>query len=1647
MTVQRVLQDESNNGEDLEKKVDDSGEELATSTGSDDSKTPMHLRSNTTTLRKVLKYTFATCAILAIWVGVLVRDLKQTQKTTVELPVIEQVTVDVREAQPLVTARMQLHVPQAKWSSLYLQGATCTLPSGRVDVQATPALPLQQDGDRADNANYVLEATCPVEDTSSHADYIWDWWKAMTTHTTIEQPFEVSCQVYVRVHFGNIVPFTHTHEISLKQQDDNDVENSNQVVDDSNTNARHKEAIDASSNIDESKDSTDPSWSKTVDSTTKTPFTHAHENSWKQQDDNEVENSNQVEDDSNTNAGDKEATDARSNTDLSKDSTDPSLSNTVDSTTKTSTKNQSKKKDQQWPSIVVDSWGPKVLQVHVPLEWQMPDALPLVNINVPAMTVEVHAKDVMTEKMRLALEETNVTLVSTPSTTTALGEDQNAFVMTVSCEKEEEQESTCPWYRPLAGTLFNREMSGAVDSSDSTTKVDITIDAQDSFLEAVLGDQHVWVIENYARSDLPPLPFGWQSDLIGAAQTTGRNRELVHDGDLPSISETKANCLKINEQDAQSLDVSMCLLLDASSSDEGEVITVANMTFYDSPMAGLGVFHWTQGGKIVEIDSRVIMDETSLGSGDNPRINATGDFRIQYLSKDTEIDWSFTNEGSWWPFKSVLSLKGAAEDSVLGLNLLDATLTADGEDYMKGGKGEVYLDFDSLIWRASVSDPKWTMEAVAEFVEDEIMPTRVDPYARPTPAPSPYPTTSPTTAWPTAQPTVEVTLPANSYAYFNGYGRMTLVGATFDTFDFEQPDAFQNTTMDFYRSIYSPSLVTDAGIIITEFDASVYYSFSDSDANGVIISFSFFVSFQSTGPSGKMFAERLLAAPFEDDALTSRYISKLKEAHSGFAFVTAASLEIVDDIYSDSNDDDWFGWGDSGQPVNGTKVSSFRGNSTGRKNGDNVWDASWLGEFWSFDYESSDSGVDFSTWREASNTFLELAFFEVVEGSELTVQFESISEYEYFYNFTDGTDLLRELDRFNLKDVVWRWASKHLLDMNFGMLIDYEAKNLVVHAQDNAKLDFVTDLGLSWYSESNGADVLESDSEDDVLYLEVLNMTSFGGDKLYADFKPSELGTVSDSGNRGSLTLLSKPGAYLELMTDFEYEWDDATEVFSLKLDEISVGWKGDSLTSASGVFSIDIDSETIGLELRDTSVKVFDADFLVSWYSESDDDWGLILNKAVLERGSDLDVNSTGAFRFRRLETNANIFDDIVGDPFGELEMKSTSLANMQMEMGLNFTWSEAEEYLQVVMDHCRMAYRDTVYIDQGIAAVASSDERPTPSSTDKPTLAPTQAPQVLTTSEPTPAPGVDSAESFEFKGITMRLTGVGQLSEESLSAFEDSTEDFYRAKYQSISTPSRRWLQATAGVTNFETTVTVQGQSPSNGGNTITYDQTISFVPVSGESVSTSDAQNMLATPLKDEQGRQDYVNKLKEKDPVFEAVTADEPTVPLPEKTSGNDDKDKDVPLDATSDDDGGFPVLIVVIIAVGVCCCGGAAAAGFYLTKRRGNPYVNDEEKGMPDEGNNFMFGGIGQCASDHFVDDAGPQETMPAGIFGHEQTHVLDAENPNNAFNTRSSGSDDDDDDDDEGSSSGDDDESSDGEDDESSSGDDSGDGKKDDSWF
>lgn len=213
-----------------------------------------------------------------------------------------------------------------------------------------------------------------------------------------------------------------------------------------------------------------------------------------------------------------------------------------------------------------------------------------------------------------------------------------------------------------------------------------------------------------------------------------------------------------------------------------------------------------------------------------------------------------------------------------------------------------------------------------------------------------------------------------------------------------------------------------------------------------------------------------------------------------------------------------------------------------------------------------------------------------------------------------------------------------------------------------------------------------------------------------------------------------------------------------------------------------------------------------------------------------------------------------------------------------------------------------------------------------------------------PTLTPANDSNETIDaktptqshsFEGLVIRLAGAKRLTAKSRAAFELAAKEFYLLIF--AIDKDRRRLQDFS-LADFDTVVTVAGEEPDSTGNTITYNQTVTFVS-SGGYIDESTALLLLQAPLSEEESKQELVTLLKEKDEVFKSVTKVESQQDLASQRDNDAPTESPVQNEDSSESGRGNSVLIGCIVGVlCLCFCGGAFV---YVRRLKTNP---EEDEG-------------------------------------------------------------------------------------------------------
>jgi hypothetical protein len=151
-------------------------------------------------------------------------------------------------------------------------------------------------------------------------------------------------------------------------------------------------------------------------------------------------------------------------------------------------------------------------------------------------------------------------------------------------------------------------------------------------------------------------------------------------------------------------------------------------------------------------------------------------------------------------------------------------------------------------------------------------------------------------------------------------------------------------------------------------------------------------------------------------------------------------------------------------------------------------------------------------------------------------------------------------------------------------------------------------------------------------------------------------------------------------------------------------------------------------------------------------------------------------------------------------------------------------------------------------------------------------------------------SPVNFTAQNVRVIYEGVGELSNDDLRGVEIVTSSWYTEFFaERESARRRRNLQTTVAVKDMETTIEVTGQDASNGANTVTYTQKISYIALDG----ALPPIQYITLPFRNDMANVDYGTSLRLNMTAFERILLpiEEPTVgkapPENEDNDGGDD----------------------------------------------------------------------------------------------------------------------------------------------------------------
>ena len=211
--------------------------------------------------------------------------------------------------------------------------------------------------------------------------------------------------------------------------------------------------------------------------------------------------------------------------------------------------------------------------------------------------------------------------------------------------------------------------------------------------------------------------------------------------------------------------------------------------------------------------------------------------------------------------------------------------------------------------------------------------------------------------------------------------------------------------------------------------------------------------------------------------------------------------------------------------------------------------------------------------------------------------------------------------------------------------------------------------------------------------------------------------------------------------------------------------------------------------------------------------------------------------------------------------------------------------------------------------------------------TTAPTSAPVVKV--DPTMAPS-EPRQSFDFQGMTIRLTGAPELKDLGKQVFEETMREFY----EEMIYKDRRQRRRLQEVSDFKTTVKFHDQEVDDTGNTVTYHQRIHFIS-NADTVTEEQAQNIIVKPFTDGEQLQSFVTLLGQNNDDFKSVTA------VGDPQFAGDSQNTEGPKKSSSDDDGGLDMMLFIYIGAGIFMC--CVCAGWYAMRRKKTPLLGDTDE--------------------------------------------------------------------------------------------------------
>ena len=324
---------------------------------------------------------------------------------------------------------------------------------------------------------------------------------------------------------------------------------------------------------------------------------------------------------------------------------------------------------------------------------------------------------------------------------TSEDEDTMAVVRVTS----DSASSAKTWFGPAVDVYFG--------TTDQTT-IYLTIDAKDSFVEAVVGRNHDFTLqfEQHKLDDddilhsssssshgqrLLTIASSSDTDTAAATKmmmeeeessalsTTTTMTDLVvpHEhrrraqGATTPINkeESKANCMRMftagDGAATADFDVGMCWLLKVY---EGFTF-VGDMSLYDTGMSSVveTVWSWNDVSATINTDAVVEMVDDS-----NDVMNVAGSAFVDWDA--LQLDSNLVNDGTFMPFDGIMKGSGAVTDDAITFTMDDLSLKIEADQIMDVvGKFEIDITAQSI--ELSFSDPNMEFNVTGVLLEDAVM--------------------------------------------------------------------------------------------------------------------------------------------------------------------------------------------------------------------------------------------------------------------------------------------------------------------------------------------------------------------------------------------------------------------------------------------------------------------------------------------------------------------------------------------------------------------------------------------------------------------------------------------------------------------------------------------------------------------------------------------------------------------------------------------------------------------------------------------------------------------------------------------------------------------------------------------------------------